>query len=406
MSVKYHQLLQRTASSELSVLRTFEPIESISLSRALDGSAGVNRSTNNRPQIAASTDIEAIKAWLARFADTKTTFDSYRKEAERLLLWSVMELGKPLSSLTHEDLLIYQRFLSHPQPASRWIMKNRKVSRSDPLWRPFAGPLSPTSQRQTIVILNALFSWLVNAGYLAGNPLSLSRQRQRKAKPRITRLLDEELWNEVKITIETMPKETNRQREHYHRVRWLFSLLYITGMRVSEVINNSMGAFFMRKDKDNEYRWWLEVTGKGEKTRLIPATNDLIMELDRYRREMGLSQRPVEGEEIPLLLPIGGKHRFMTRAVVHLILKQIFNPTADRLLKRRHEFKGQAEKLLAASAHWMRHTAGSNMTSGGMDIRHVRDNLGHESLTTTNNYLHSEDDVRHQDTETKHKLQW
>lgn len=260
-----------------------------------------------------------------------------------------MELGKPLSSLTHEDLLIYQRFLSHPQPASRWIMKNRKVSRSDPLWRPFAGPLSPTSQRQTIVILNALFSWLVNAGYLAGNPLSLSRQRQRKAKPRITRLLDEELWNEVKITIETMPKETNRQREHYHRVRWLFSLLYITGMRVSEVINNSMGAFFMRKDKDNEYRWWLEVTGKGEKTRLIPATNDLIMELDRYRREMGLSQRPVEGEEIPLLLPIGGKHRFMTRAVVHLILKQIFNPTADRLLKRGHEFKGQAEKLLAAS---------------------------------------------------------
>lgn len=100
------------------------------------------------------------------------------------MLWSVFELGKPLSSLTHEDLLVYQRFLA--APSERWIMKTgRKVARADQAWRPFAGPLSLTSQRQAVVILNALFSWLVNAGYLAGNPLSLSRQRQCKAKPRI-----------------------------------------------------------------------------------------------------------------------------------------------------------------------------------------------------------------------------
>ena len=63
-------------------------------------------------------------------------------------------------------------------------------------------------------------------------------------------------------------------------------------------------------------------------------------------------------------------------------------------------------RLKAASAHWMRHTAGSNMTSGDMDIRHVRDNLGHESIATTNYYLHSEDDKRHKDTEEHHKLNW
>ena len=97
-------------------------------------------------------------------------------------------------------------------------MSKRKVSRDDPTWRPFAGTLSPTSQRQAIVILNGMFSWLVNAGYLAGNPLSLSRNRQRKAKPRITRFLDDDLWNEVKLTIESMPRETNREREHYYRL--------------------------------------------------------------------------------------------------------------------------------------------------------------------------------------------
>ncbi len=372
----------------------------------IDGSNGINRAIGNRPQIAANNDLDAIKVWLARYNDTKNTFDSYRKEAERLLLWSVAELGKPISSLTHEDFLVYQRFLGDPQPASRWIMVKRKVSREDPSWRPFAGPLSPTSQRQAIVILNGMFSWLVNAGYLAGNPLSLSRNRQRKAKPRITRFLDEDLWKEVKLTIESMPRETNREREHYHRARWLLSLLYITALRVSEVTQNTMGCFFSRKDKSSESRWWLEISGKGDKTRIVPATNELMRELGRYRREMGFTLNPIEGETTPLLLPIGGKQRAMTRSAVHLILKQVFKNTAKRLIDRGDESATQVARLVAASAHWMRHTAGSNMTSSNMDIRHVRDNLGHESLTTTNNYLHSEDDKRHQDTEENHRLDW
>lgn len=392
--------------TKLTVIPAIATIDLVKLSSELDGSNGANRAIGNRPQITVNTDADAIKIWLARYFDTKTTFDSYRKEAERLLLWSVIELGKPLSSLSHEDFLVYQRFLANPLPAERWIMSQRKVARDDSKWRPFAGPLSPTSQRQAIVILNGMFSWLVNAGYLAGNPLSLSRNRQRKAKPRVTRFLDEDLWKEVKLTIESMPRETNREREHYQRVRWLFSLLYITGVRVSEVTQNTMGGFFNRKDKSSESRWWLEITGKGDKTRIVPATNELMLELNRYRREMGLSLNPIEGEATPLLLPIGGKQRAMTRSAIHQILKQVFNDTAERLEGRGPDFVLQVAKLKAASAHWMRHTAGSNMTSGDMDIRHVRDNLGHESIATTNNYLHSEDNKRHQDTEEKHKLNW
>jgi len=392
--------------TKLTVIPAIATIDLIKLSPELDGSSGANRAIGNRPQITANTDTDAIKVWLARYLDTKTTFDSYRKEAERLLLWSVIELGKPLSSLSHEDFLVYQHFLTNPLPVERWIMAKRKVARDDPKWRPFAGPLSPTSQRQSIVILNGMFSWLVNAGYPAGNPLSLSRNRQRKAKPRVTRFLDEDLWKEVKITIESMPRETNREREHYQRVRWLFSLLYITGLRVSEITQNTMGGFFSRKDKSSESRWWLEITGKGDKTRIVPATNELMLELNRYRRETGLSLNPIEGEATPLLLPIGGKQRAMTRSAIHQILKQVFNDTAERLEGRGPDFVLQVAKLKAASAHWMRHTAGSNMTSGDMDIRHVRDNLGHESIATTNNYLHSEDNKRHQDTEEKHKLNW
>ncbi|MCD6026141.1 MAG: integrase [Solimicrobium sp.] len=133
--------------------------------------------------------------------------------------------------------------------------RGRKVGRSHPDWRPFDGPLSAASQRQAIIILNTMFSWLVNAGYLAGNPLSLSRQRSRKAKPRITRYLDDTFWAEVKLSIDLMPKETDREREHFLRLRWLFSLLYLCGLRISEVINTTMGGFFPRRDKDGEERW-------------------------------------------------------------------------------------------------------------------------------------------------------
>ncbi len=392
--------------SDLSPVAAIAPLELVRLPDHLDGRTGCNRSTLGHAQIAAQTDIEALKAWLARFLDTRTTFDSYRKESERLLLWATLELGKPLSSLTHEDLLVYQRFLADPQPSERWVMKaGRKWSRFDPDWRPFAGPLAPTSQRQAIIILNTMFSWLVNAGYLAGNPLSLSRQRQRKAKPRITRFLDDELWLEVKTTIETMPRETDREREHFYRVRWLFSLLYICGLRISEVIENTMGAFFCRRDSEGEDRWWLEITGKGDKTRLVPATAELIVELTRYRRENGLSPFPLPGEPTPLLLPIGGKQRSLTRSAVHLIVKEVFNRTASRIRDHGVEFERLAHMVEDASAHWMRHTAGSNMADA-MDLRHVRDNLGHSSISTTNTYLHTEDDQRHKETEAKHRLGW
>jgi len=137
---------------------TLEPLEQLSLPPELDGGRGTNRALGPRPQIAAQNDVDAIRAWLARFVDTKATFDTYRKESERLLLWSTIELRKPLSSLTHEDRLIYRRFLANPQPAQRWVMTGRKVARADPSWRPFAGPLSPASERQAFVILNTLFS--------------------------------------------------------------------------------------------------------------------------------------------------------------------------------------------------------------------------------------------------------
>ncbi|SAL52695.1 Phage integrase [Caballeronia udeis] len=59
----------------------------------------------------------------------------------------------------------------------------------------------------------------------ASSRLSLSRQRARKAKPRVTRFLQEDLWQAVKTSIDAMSRDTARAQEHYTRVRCLISLL-------------------------------------------------------------------------------------------------------------------------------------------------------------------------------------
>jgi len=383
------------------------PVEQILLPADLDGSQGRNRAVGRVAQIAATNDLQAIHAWLARFIETKTTFDNYRKEAERLLLWATLQLGKPLSSLTHEDFLVYQQFLLDPQPRDKWVSGGgRKHPRDDPRWRPFYGPLSTASQRQAMIILNVMFSWLVDAGYLAGNPLSLSRHRARRAKPRITRYLDPDLWQELKVFIDSMARETDRQRAHYFRVRWLFTLLYLGGLRISEVAENTMGSFFCRRDREGDERWWLEVLGKGDKERLVPATSELMVELARYRREIGMAPYPSPNEETPLLLPIGKSREALTRAALHSIVKRVFEGAAERLRQRGDDYVVRADLLERASAHWLRHTAGSHMADQQIDLRLVRDNLGHESLSTTSQYLHVDDDRRHKETEEKHRIRW
>lgn len=393
------------------------PIEQLALVDALSGQHGTNRSRAGHCQLAADTDREAVLAWLARYADSPNTLANSRKEAERLLLWSLIERGKPLSSLTHEDLLLYQHFLEDPRPRERWVMApGRKLPRSHPMWRPFAGPLAAASQRQAMLVINSLLSWLVEAGYLAGNPLSLSRRRRRQAAPQVERFLPEDLWVEVRTTIATMPRSTNRQTAAAARARWLFSLFYLCGLRISEVGNNTMGGFFSRVDRAGQTRWWLQILGKGDKERLVPATAELMVELATYRQALGLVALPQAGELAPLLFPVSwlappqaGRPidwpQPLTRAAIHGIVKEVFAATAAQLRAQGPGREQHAARIEAASSHWLRHTMGSRLADG-VDLRHVRDTLGHASIGTTSIYLHGEDDARHAAVSAAHRLGW
>lgn len=69
------------------------PFEALGLPAALDGSLGANRARGAYKQIAADSDADALRVFLARYAETKTTFENYRKEVERLFCGAFFSSG-------------------------------------------------------------------------------------------------------------------------------------------------------------------------------------------------------------------------------------------------------------------------------------------------------------------------
>ncbi len=366
-----------------------EPDLAIVLPPALDGSLGTNRATGRHRQTAADTDVEAVRLWLAEYSASPHTLRSYRKEAVRLLLWASRTLCKPLSSLTREDFLLYEIFLA--APTGDWA--DPDLPRRGRTRRLFDGPLSERSQHQALGILSGLMTYLVSAGYLAGNPLALRRGRTTSARRsrRVERYLDHALWDHVLATVEQWPRVTERDEQHYERCRWLIRLLYHTALRVSEAANAKAADFYQRRGK-----WWLHVIGKGGAEGEVPVSDALMADFARYRIFHGLPPVPSARETGPAVMSIAGDDaRHLTPAAIYLIVKEVFRRAADA---REPSDSVGAATLRRASTHWLRHSAASHQADAGTDLRFIQKNLRHASIETTGIYLHAEDDRRHAQT--------
>ncbi|WP_347557971.1 phage integrase family protein [Robbsia sp. KACC 23696] len=162
------------------------PIEDLAdrgIPAEVSGANGSNRGVVGRQSIDAQTDVAAVLAWLDAQAGSAHTRRAYRTQAERILLWAVVECNKPLSSLDHDDINAYRRFLASP-PAS-WCAP-RHTPRWSVRWRPFAGPLTESSRATAANVLKALFRWLVSAGYLQTDPWRAARENARAADEQTT----------------------------------------------------------------------------------------------------------------------------------------------------------------------------------------------------------------------------
>ena len=352
----------------------------------LDGSRGSNRLPQTYCQIQANNDWKAIQCWLGEFDDSPNTRRKYCSEAERLLLWAIKQQRKPISGLLREDFQDYQLFLSNPMPADYWC--GPRAPRHSPAWKPFQGPLSEASQRTSLIVINALMSYLVDAGYIRGNPLSLIRRRNKKLRPQAgeapvqERFLDQETWDHLKAYIAALPQDTLREKEDYERIRFLFHFLYLLAPRVSEVASHAMNSF-----REYRGRWWWFVEGKGQKHAKVPVSDEMLDALMRYRHFLGLEDLPPENDTSPVLRSIKGT-KGVSDNMVYRLVKKTVQGAADSF---EQEVPVCARKLRKASTHWFRHTSVTHGDDSGIGLKYIQASARHDKIETTSIYQHADD---------------
>ena len=102
----------------------------------LNGEQGSNRSPEP-PRIHATHDLEAINSWLSLKDDNVKTYQTYKKELERLLLWAVLERGKAISSLNTDDCRAYIKFLKTLTTADHAWVTLEPANKNYGKWKPF-----------------------------------------------------------------------------------------------------------------------------------------------------------------------------------------------------------------------------------------------------------------------------
>lgn len=343
-------------------------------------------------RIEAGDDAQAVNQWLGEFHASPQTQRAYRREAERLLLWlERQDLG--LAELRRQHLDAYEAFLASPTPRQLWVGPPRP--RHAPDWRPFRGPLSPASRRQSLIILQGMFAWLVEAGWVGHNPFRLMRDKRRRLDNRqagIDRYLERPLWEWFWKWLAHPPtaKASGRDRYLWHRRRTLFGFAYLLAPRISEMAAAEMGDFFQR-----EGRWWWQVIGKGDKAARIPVPDDMLALLREWRQTLGLPPEPRAGEDGPMLRGLDGQRSLGDNQLYRLI-RQAFNEAAECLEAEAGEAAAaQAARLRAATPHWLRHTALTHQAQAGVELRYLARTARHARLDTTAQYLHAEDEEWH-----------
>jgi site-specific recombinase XerD len=366
----------------------------------------------------AKLDYQHAINFLYHYRGSQATFNSYRREIERLLQWCWFVQKKSLNKLNRIDFEAFLEFCQSPpknwigtRHVDRFIEKDGlRLPHSD--WRPFIVTVNKKAFRDGKVpniksyspsnsafqaifsVLGSFYSYLEQEDYVAINPVSQIRQKskfvrkhQQKAP---VRRLSEIQWAYVIETAEMMAKENPATHE---RTFFIMSALFAMYLRISELVATprwqpQMGHFF----KDMDGNWWFKTVGKGNKERDISVSNAMLNALKRYRLSLGLSSLPSPGEPYPLIPKMIGKGPISDTRQIRNIVQYCFDKTIERL--QQDNFVDEAEMLLSATVHWLRHT-GISEDVKTRPREHVRDDAGHSSSAITDRYIDIELRARH-----------
>jgi len=242
--------------------------------------------------------------------------------------------------------------------------------------------LSPGALKQVFAILGTFYSYLLQEEYVTANPVALVRQKskfiRKQQGPAKIRRLSELQWQYV---IKTAGELAEKDAATHERTLFIMSILYSMYLRISELAASSRWVPAMNHfQRDGDGNWWFTTVGKGNKQRQIAVSNTMLAALKRWRKHLGLSVLPSPADNLPLLPRTKGKGPIASTSYIRKIVQYCFDRTMDAL--RKDNFTEEAESLVEATVHWLRHTGISD------DVKHrprehVRDDAGHSSSATT-----------------------
>lgn len=215
--------------------------------------------------------------------------------------------------------------------------------------------ISPRSVARTISGIKSLFRFMKMEDIIEGNPALLLQS------PRLEQHLPEVLSVEE---IDRMIECIDTAGATGLRNRAIIETLYGCGLRVSELVNMELSNIDFQEQI-------LLVRGKGRKERLVPMSPTSLQAINVYMASERALLDVKHGEEGFVFLNVRGRR--MTRQMVFIMLRQA---AADAGITR------------TISPHTLRHSFATHLLEGGANLRAIQQMLGHESLATTEIYLH------------------
>lgn len=378
------------------------------------------------PPSFAPYDLNCVLDYLKQYDTNKATFESYRREVERLLQWAWWIEKKSLLDLKRQDIENYMQFCLNPpklwigfKKVSRFIICNGERI-PNPEWRPFVATVSkidhknglkPDKQnyqlsqkaiREIFTVLSSFYNYLALEEKVSINPIMLIKQKskyiqKRQQKTQVMRL-SEKQWQTCLDTVKEMAINAPDKHE---RTLFIISTLYLLYLRISELCASDrwtpqMGHFF----QDSQGCWWFKTVGKGNKMRDIAVPDDMLRALKRYRVSMQLTPLPSINDQAPLLPKEKGIGGMASSRHIRRLVQDCFDNTILKL--RNTGFATEADSLESATVHWLRHTGISDdINTRGRPIAHVRDDAGHSSSSITDRYNDIDLIERHQSAKNK-----
>lgn len=220
--------------------------------------------------------------------------------------------------------------------------------------------LSARSIARKIAALKGFFSFLAARHAFENSAEDLIVPKIKKSLPEY---FTEE---EVELLFQTAEKDTTLQGR---RNQMMLYLMYVTGMRVSELVNLKIAHIMF-----NEGR--IRIDGKGGKHRILPLPLSIITMLKNYIKQVHDSFTE-KYNKTEYLFPIkyGKQIKPISRQAFWILLKGIWN-------------KAGVQKII--SPHKLRHSFATHMLKRGTNLRYLQEMLGHENIATVQVYTHVE----------------